>query len=442
MFSMRVNDVDYTGFVSVKFVDIVENLCNTFDISCAVSEDNDFPIKRGDKIELYLYDKKVLTGSVETLIVNASEDDYTVNVSGRDATKSILKSDLSPSFRVKGPVTLLNIIEKCLKNIKQNFTVINEAGTIKEFTNKEIVSADVGGNTWELWKKLSEKRQVIISKNAEAQIVLKRAGTNKYSKKLIRLKNDSNSENNIVSSSGQNSDANRRKYYYVVGQENVAVKRDDAPPSDNDLHDPNIPSLTTEQDSVDDDNLAVLNEALRNSKSGSELERAIDKQIADEFAANKILKSKESDLIGFSNTREQRIGVVTDDLSIDGVYWEKTKLPSSKSDCEDIAQRKLNQSRVESISYTCQVVDFIADDEPWESGYLVDVNDEFCDVRSEMEIVSVEYDSDAGGDGDPKETCTMVLTIPDAYSDNGNASDADKQISVFGDKFNRDETLV
>lgn len=444
MFKLKVNDSFYDGFVSANFTDVVDNICNKFDLTCAVDEDNDFPVKRGDFVELFISDTKVLTGYIEVLNVNAPQDNFTVNVSGRDSTKAILKSDLSPGFNIKGPIDLVKAMKKCLKNASLTFEIINEAGDIKEFTKKEIVSADVGGNIFELWKKLSEKRQLIISKDRDANVVIKRDGDKKYNKKLLRLKDDPSNNNNVVASSGSNSDANRKKYHYVVGQENVAVKRDEAPPTGNDLYNPEIPGLVDEQQNIDDEELAVLNEALRNSTPGSELERAIDEQIAALFAANKIKKSQGSGLIKYNSTREQRTGVAVDSLSVDGVYWEKTKTPSSQSDCEDIAQRKLNQSRVDSITYNCEVVDFEADDnEPWQAGYLVDVVDEFCDVRSEMKIVSVSYDSSSEGDeGDPRETCSLSLTIPDAYSTSGNASDTNKQISVFGDKFNRDETLV
>lgn len=436
MFSLKVNDIEYSGFTSVKFLDSVENLCNKFDVTCALNDDDDYPIKRGDEVELFISETKSLTGFVEVLNVNAPQDNFSVKVSGRDKTKAILKSDLSPNFKVKGPISLENVMNKCLSNANLKFAITNEVEDIKDFSKREIIKAKVGGgNIWKLWTKLSEKKQVIITKDANSNLIIRRSGERKYSKKLTRKRGSS--DNNIVASSGTNNDAGRRKYHYVIGQENVAVKRDVAPPNGNNLHEPKIPSIVDEQDNIDDEQLALLNEALRNSTPGSELERAIDEQIAAIFAANKIAKSK--NLINYSSTSKQRIGVAVDDLSTDGISWEKTKTPSSLEDCEDIAQKKLNNTRVKSVSYTAEVVDFIADDERWESGYLVDVEDEYCDVKSEMLIRSVEYSASVSSDGEPTEKCTMSLTIPDAYSENGNASDTEKQISILGDKFSRNE---
>lgn len=444
MFSIRVDGKIYDGFTKASYENVAENLCDIFRGTCGVDEGTvGFPIKRGADADIMIDNMVVSKAQVELVRVSAPVDGYTVTVMTRDKTKSILKSDLSTAFTVKGPVSLQRIIELVFLDVNVSFEIVDEVGDLEDFTKKEIATADVGGNAWDFIQKMAEKKQVIVSKSRDGKVVIRRGGEKKYLKKLLRLKNDPRNNNNIVSSEGESSDSERRAEYNVVGQENLAVKRDEKVPVGNGLYEPDLPSDTEEESDSGNPVLDQLNEALRNAPPGSELEYAIDKQIAEQFAANVLNSSGgRNKKKKFKRTRNQTLGVAQDELATDGVCWEKADTPCSDDDCLAIAKRRLNDSRVASVTYQCEVSDFIADDEPWEAGWLVEVVDEWCDVSAVMMIRRAMYEDEITEDGDPVSTCQIQMTIPDAYGVEGGASDSEKQVTVIGEKFNLGDLIV
>lgn len=446
MFSVKISDKIYNGFIRASFTDSASTLCNKFNLECAIDENiNEFPVKRGSPILILINEKQVSIAAVEDVNVNATSESFSLSVAGRDTAKSILKSSLKPSFNIVGPIGLIDLMKKCLKNVDLSFDIIDETDGIKEFTKKEIVNSNVGGNIWDLWLKMAQKRQVRIKQNRSGQIVVSQNGTKKYSKKLIRKRNDPKNENNIVSSRGKSSDIDRVKDIFITGKENLAVKRTDVPPQGNELYVVDLPSDVTAETAPNNERLDELNAALRASPKGSEEERAIDELIASEFANNIYTKNKNKK--GgklFKTTRNQTLGHVEDSLSIDGVYWEKADSPCSNDDCLELAKKKLNDLRVGSVSYSCEVSDFNGDDfEPWENGWLVDVIDEWCDVSATMFIQSVSFEYEITDDGnDVIQSCNLEMTIPDAYSANGGPSESEKRVTVIGEKFNLDDIIT
>jgi len=427
--------VEYAGFSSVSITDTVDELCNQFKFDCTADRSQAFPIPRGSRMDVLVEGFTVLPGAVEIADVEYDPESFKISVEGRDASKVILKTDLPPSFQLKGPIKLKRVMEKTLAAVDIDLEVVDTVGNLDPYTSKEVLTEDVGISVWEFWVKLAEKRQVLITKNRAGQLVIYRPGSRKYNKVLRQLYNDPEGLNNILSARGRSDDSDRRRENNVVSQANVSVPRDEAPPAPGEEYDPNAGAPPAQQPLQNKEDIEAINELLKHVDKGSEEERVLKEQLAILDASNPAFTKK------FQTKRVQTSGTVIDTDVEDGVRWETAEDPSDDDECERLAKWRCNRARVESITYSCSTADLIADEEPWEAGYLVNVVDQIADVNATLLIKSVSFVSRKTEAGDVEEVADLVFAIPDAYGEGATPGASERQVTVIGANFNQEEFL-
>jgi len=435
MISALVNNKEFTGFSSVSVTDNVDQLCNQFKFDCTADRAKAFPIPRGAKMDVLVEGFTVLPGKVEILDVEYDPESYQVSVEGRDALKVILKTDLPPNFVVKGPIQLKKVMEKTLAATDIDIDVVDLVGDLDDYTSKEVLTEDAGCTIWEFWTKLAEKRQVLITKNRQGQVIIVRPNTRIYQKTLRQLFNDPEGLNNILKGKGRTDDTDRRAEYNVVSQVNVSVPRTEAPPAEGENYTPPKTEEPDEQLLQNQEDIDGIKQLLKHMEKGSEQERVLTNLLVALGTSNPAPTKK------FATKRVQTSGTVTDPDVDDGAMWETAEDPSDDDECERLAKWKCNTARVKSIAYSCSTADLIADDEPWEAGYLVPVVDEIADINATLLIKSVTLVSRKTKTGDAEEVAELTFTIPDAYSADAVATDSQKQFSVIGSNFNEGEFL-
>lgn len=433
MITVRVNGEEFLGFTDVSVVDSMDQLCNQFTLSCTASSSDAFVIPRGAPIQVLIDDVVILTGATEGINGNYTATEFSISVAGRDNTRNVLKADLSPSFNLKGPIQLQEVMEKTLKDAGLDLTVTNLAGDLDDFTSKEVLTDDVGGSIFDFWLPLAQKRQVLLSKDRDGNLLILRPNERKYQKALRQMISDPDRKNNIVSATWSFDDSNRRNEYNVYSQVNFTVPSDETPPADDEIVEDPFPPFEPEEEGTTvsktkDEQIAELEALLAQCESGSERERVVNGQLTGLGAQ------------GQSNFRRSRVatkGSVTDDaIPAGSVSHEVAENPSDDDECLRLAKWNANQARVAAINYTVVLNDLEGDDGPWEAGYLIDVVDEIADINSTMLIRSVEFNSSLDKSGQASLTATLSLTIPDAYSDDATASDTQKQVSKVGANWN------
>jgi prophage tail gpP-like protein len=438
MIEVEVNGKNLEGFTSVKLDENVENLCSVLQLNCVPDLNEKFPVSRGADIKAKVEGFVVFEGKVELVRVKAPQDSYSIFVRGRSLLKSLLKNDLPPKFSLHGPISLKRAIEKYLMEAGLGFDVVLEVDDMKDFSEREVLNKKVGSTVWELFVALAEKRQSLVRGNRQNKIAITRANKNKYKKVLQRLIVDTNNTNNILESEGESSDEGRKRVYHVVSQDNVSVKRKEAPPKGNELYVPD----TGEEDSsgASNPNQALIDD-LQNTLSqlppDSEEARAIEQTISDLGGGTEASATDTEKPAG----RMKTYGAIADLYVPDGESWEKAEDPSDNDECRGLAAKRCNNNRISSVSYECTVIDFIADEEPWEPGYLVPVVDEYCDVNALMCIQQVLWEDSISEDGEVAEICRLIMTLPDAYGEDSELSTKEAQVTVIGENFQQSELL-
>jgi len=429
MIEIRIDGQVLENFWSISMIDSVDQLCNQFKAKCCVDDGSQvFPISKGSAFQVVVGDTLLMTGIVEIVRGGYSENKYEIEVEGRDITRAVLKNDLPPDFSIKGPVSLKAVMEKTLKASNVALNVIDESSGITDFTSKELLTDDVGASIWDFWSGLREKRKVLISKDPDGNVVISNPNGKEYSSGLFQLFNDPDALNNIVSANWVFDDSERRNEVNVRSQANMSVARDDAPPADNEQwapdDSPEPPSSLQSEAQVD-----ALIQKISESEFGSEVQKAYQKQLSALLGASPVkaqIKSRRT------QTRGRAIDPGAEPLT---VSYETAENPSDDDECQRLAEWRVNQNRVASNSFSCTVQQLLIDGRPWQSGYLVPTVDEQANVDSMMLINRVEYQTEVQDGQLVSENVRLALTVPDGYSQEASASDAQSQTGDIGDKW-------
>lgn len=169
---LEVNGVQYENFESASCEIRLDALSNTFSFEAVAAEGEPLPFKGGDPCKVLVDDELVLTGSIEIIEVNYNASDHRIFVQGRDKTGDLLDSTLNPIPDIRAPITLKSLVEKVLTQINLDIDVIDEVSP--EIFNKaeDIASPEAGDNAFKFLEKYSRKRQVLLTSDADGNIVI------------------------------------------------------------------------------------------------------------------------------------------------------------------------------------------------------------------------------------------------------------------------------
>ena len=168
---LEVNSVQYDNFTAASCEIRLDALSNTFSFEAVAAEGVPLPFKGGEACKVLVDDQVVLTGFIEVVDVSYDAGDHIISIQGRDKTGDLLDSNLD-SFELRAPITLKEIIEKAIDNIKATIKVIEEVSTAKFETAQDIISSEPGDNAFDLIEKYSRKRQVLLTSNSDGDVVI------------------------------------------------------------------------------------------------------------------------------------------------------------------------------------------------------------------------------------------------------------------------------
>ena len=204
------------GSVSIQ----LDQFCNSFNFTTTKSLVGEYNIFPEETCRIFINGKVAITGVIDSVSPSEDADSSTVSVSGRDRTCDVVDSDLPIGISLSGNFTLQTVIEKILTALGlTDIKVVNEIDDLRSFTSADIVSAEVDKNCFDFINEYAQKVSALLVTNAEGNIVITRAGSKRYSDKLL---NDiGNEDNNIISSSAGYDYSQRYNKYIVYSQSNT-----------------------------------------------------------------------------------------------------------------------------------------------------------------------------------------------------------------------------
>ena len=305
----------------------VEDLSGSFSLSCTTDADEALPFKQGQEIQILIEGTPVLTGYIEILTVDYSENSHEINIQGRDKVADIFDSTVGAALEIKATITLDQVIARVLKQINaKGVQVINKVPeiTAQPFTTNELVSGEITETLFSFLEKYTRKRQVLMTTDGKGNVVLARSGQQKATSAIYHFTNDRKGINNVKNASMTFDNSQRFHTYRIVSQGNPSA---------------NATGTTTSS--------AVVNRLGTATDSDIRASRVLD-----------ITAESSTDIATLTRRAE----------------WEA----------------KIRKARAIVYSVTVQGHTMIASN-PWEPNLLVQIKDEYALIDASMLIKSVTY---------------------------------------------------
>lgn len=126
-----------------------------------------------------------------------------------------------------------------------------------------------------------------------------------------------------------------------------------------------------------------------------------------------------------------QVGVAFDDeIRAERIFEKVSESPMTAQECAKAAEEEANIRRLKSFSYTCTVAGYSANEELWQIGKLVNVQDEKKGVIGKFAIRGITYKYSESG-----ELTTIDLTYSDAYQVEANLSASKKRESEMASTY-------
>lgn len=171
--TLRVGGIDYSNFTEAACDIRLDALTNTFSFEAVAPSGQPLPFKGGESCEVAVDGEKVLTGFIEIVAVNYDGTDHTIRVSGRDKTADLLDSTIDTIDDLRGDnLTLKAVIEKVISQLGLSIKVIDQVNPEPFSATEDIASAEPGENAFAFIEKYSRKRQVLLTSDADGNIVI------------------------------------------------------------------------------------------------------------------------------------------------------------------------------------------------------------------------------------------------------------------------------
>lgn len=207
-FDVIVNGVSYFGLLEVSVTRSIESLCGTFSINLTAIEREDIPeIVPGALIEIFIGNKKIISGFIDSIDVTLNDTQSEISISGRDKTGDLVDCSIAN--------TPFNWDKKTLKGLAElvcasyNIGVITDVG-INDYA--ENFTSEIGEAPFELFSRAAKDRgTLLLTDMPSGKLWLTNVGTVKCFDGLEYGKN-------IKSINFQFEYANRFYRYIIKGQ--------------------------------------------------------------------------------------------------------------------------------------------------------------------------------------------------------------------------------
>jgi len=196
---IEVNGTEYQGWTKAQATINLDTLSNAFSFSATSKEGKAMPFRGGESCRVKVDGEKVITGHIEIVNVDGDANTHTISLSGRDNTGDVLDSKIGSLSDIRPPISLENIIKIVLTHINSPVKVISEYSSEPFKTTEDLAAPEFGQDVWDFIQSLARKRQVLLSSNADGNILITRSSGRSVAATIQnKIKSDTN---NVISHS-------------------------------------------------------------------------------------------------------------------------------------------------------------------------------------------------------------------------------------------------
>ncbi len=215
---LEVDGVQYDNFTAASCEIRLDALSNTFSFEAVAAEGEPLPFKGGEACRVIVNDQVVLTGFIEVVEVSYNASEHTITIQGRDKTGDLLDSNINEISDLRAPITLKEIIERVILDIKADLKVIEEVATEPFDAAQDIASPEPADNAFDFIEKYSRKRQVLLTSNGDGNVVITNGSAETAAGSIQHIIGAA--DNNVLSSSFSFDTTGRFNVYKFASQLN------------------------------------------------------------------------------------------------------------------------------------------------------------------------------------------------------------------------------
>lgn len=172
---LEVDGVEYDHFTSASVEIRLDALSNTFSFTAVATGISKPPFKVGAACRVIVGDQTVMTGYIEIADGSYDAGSHSITYRGRDKTGDVVDSNISALSDFGTSISLKTVIEKVITHIgATGVSVIDRANPAKFNPAADLLAPEPGDNAFDFIEKLARKRQVILTSNADGNIVIEK----------------------------------------------------------------------------------------------------------------------------------------------------------------------------------------------------------------------------------------------------------------------------
>lgn len=366
-FQVIVNGQSFLQFESGTLTRSIDSHSGQYQITGSASLSVPYPVRAGDFAQILVNGTPKCTGYVDEVAVDMDATTHIITFAGRDTIQDLVDSTVPDSAKVKkGPISLQKLCQNVIDTLGANVEVIDRVGNLTAITAQQQTAILPGFLP----------------------------------------------EEELDSESGQTcmeylSSFSRKKQVYLVsdGAGRLIIFR----PS-------GAVASTPIQHAPGQGNNNVISFTSRVSQQGRFNFWLCRTQGDIGFDINNLNADSATDITGTATDSQIRSSRQYEFLS------EETL---TQAECTQRAAEESNIARAHSTEYTCVVQGFAQQDGTlWDFGQLVNLRDDFANMRGQFLVRDVTYNFSLDGS-----TTKLTLVPPDAYQVVAELSDTDKRKS-------------
>lgn len=167
---LLINGNEYTGWEDLSLSRSIEALAGAF--SLKVSELVPLPIESGDKCELFLLDKKVLTGWVDSVTATADSGNHSIEISGRDLTGDLVDCAAKNESQEFTNIPFVKLIQAICAPFQIETLIIEPEGGFDPFKKFALMQE----TAWEAIERACRLRGVFAGTTPDGVLIIQEYG--------------------------------------------------------------------------------------------------------------------------------------------------------------------------------------------------------------------------------------------------------------------------
>jgi len=220
MIEITVNGLNFTRWETAQVSRSIDSSSSTFTMKTSSNGPNQFPIKRGDQVNINVDGESKIYGYVDEIRANGDATSHTVQVSGRDNTCDLIDSTVPDAAKtIEGPIKLKALCERVISALGAEITVIDNTGLTNEFTAADLQAAESGDRCMDYLQSYSRKKQVFLIPSGSGDLIIFRPGADVAQTPLLHQ--IGNQSNNVKSWSVVQSQQSLFNTYICRSQDNI-----------------------------------------------------------------------------------------------------------------------------------------------------------------------------------------------------------------------------